>query len=151
MAKTIGYMITWTTYGTWLQGDNRGYVKNGEIYPANPSLEKSNRQKLIKNPIKLSKNHRETVKQAIYEKANRINQEIHALAVRSNHIHIVVDYIQMPIGLVVMGYKNCAQYALRQAGVTGRVWTKGFDKRYCFDQQSLKKKIDYVNSHNKYI
>ena len=151
MAKTIGYMITWTTYGTWLQGDNRGYVKDGTICPANPSLAELNRQKLIKNPIKLSKNHRAVVKQAIYEKANRLNQKIHALAVQSNHIHIVAGYIPMPIGLVVMGYKNCAQYALRKAGVIGRIWTKSFDKRFCFDRQSLNKRIDYVNSHNKYI
>jgi len=151
MAKKIGYMITWTTYGTWLQGDKRGYVKDGIIYPENPSLEKLNQQKLKKNPIKLSKNHRATVKQAIYEKVNHLNQKIHALAVRSNHVHIAVDYISKPIGIVVMGYKNCAQYALRKAGVTGRIWTKGFDKRYCFDRQSLKKRIDYDNSHNKYI
>jgi len=30
MARMIGYMLTRTTYGTWLQGDKRGYVKDGE-------------------------------------------------------------------------------------------------------------------------
>ncbi len=30
MASMIGYMLTWTTYGTWLRGDKRGYVKDGE-------------------------------------------------------------------------------------------------------------------------
>ncbi len=149
MAKTLGYMITWTTYGTWLQGDKRGYVKKGKIYPDNPSIAESNRQKLVKNPVKLSKVHRAIVKQVIYEKADQLNQTIHALAVRSNHVHIVAEYIPMPIGSVVRIYKNSAQAALRKAGVCGRVWTKGFDKHYCFDQQSLKIRIDYVNSHNK--
>ena len=32
MAKTLGYLITWTTYGTWLQGDERGYAKKGKVY-----------------------------------------------------------------------------------------------------------------------
>jgi hypothetical protein len=27
MVKTLGYMITFTTHGTWLQGDERGFVK----------------------------------------------------------------------------------------------------------------------------
>jgi len=36
--KIIGYMITWTTYGSWLQGGKRGYVKNGKILPANDKL-----------------------------------------------------------------------------------------------------------------
>ena len=35
MEKTLGYMITLTTYGTWLQGDKRGYVKNGITYLSN--------------------------------------------------------------------------------------------------------------------
>ena len=42
MAKTLGYMVTWTTYGTWLQGDERGYVKNGKILSENPALKKVN-------------------------------------------------------------------------------------------------------------
>jgi len=29
--RIIGYMVTWTTYGTWLQGEKKGYVKNGKI------------------------------------------------------------------------------------------------------------------------
>jgi len=31
MREIIGCMITWTTYGSWLQGDKRGYVKDGKI------------------------------------------------------------------------------------------------------------------------
>lgn len=30
MVRMIAYMLTWTTYGTWLQGDKRRYVKDGE-------------------------------------------------------------------------------------------------------------------------
>ena len=30
MARMIGYILTWTTYDTWLQGNKRGYVKDGE-------------------------------------------------------------------------------------------------------------------------
>lgn len=148
MAKTIGYMITWTTYGSWLQGDKRGFVKKGRIYTANQSLTNSNRQSLSKEPVKLSKSHRRIVANAISEKANQLNQRIYALSVSSNHVHIVVDYIPKPIGLVVTHYKNSAQVALRKAGLCGRVWTKGFDKRYCFDQKSLRNRIHYVNSHN---
>jgi len=149
MAKTLGYMITFTTYGTWLQGDERGFVKDGITYAANQSLAQSNKQNLSKNPVKLSKNQRVIAAKAIYEKANRLNQKILALAVCSNHVHIVANYISEPIGLVVSHYKNSAQVVLRKVGLTGRIWTKGFDKRYCFDVQALKSRIDYVNSHPK--
>jgi REP element-mobilizing transposase RayT len=85
---------------------------------------------------------------AIYKKASRLNQNILALAVCSNHVHVVVDYVPIPVGKIVSHYKNAAQVALRRVGVAGRVWTKGFDKRYCFDEQTLKSRIDYVNSHH---
>jgi len=149
MAKTIAYMITWTTYGTWLQGDERGYVKNGQILPPNQSLEDSNKQNLSKEPVKLSNVQRQIVQNAILEKADQLNQKIFVLSVSSNHVHIVAEYIPMPIGLVVRHYKGVAQTALRKTGLSGRIWTKGFDKRYCFDEQTLKKRIDYVKSHNK--
>lgn len=149
MAETLGYMITWTTYGTWLQGDKRGFVKKGKIYPSNQSLANSNKQNLSKNPIRLSKTQRQEVASAIFEKAHQLNQKIYALSVASNHVHIVAEYIPKPIGLVVTHYKNAAQVALRRVGVSGRIWTKGFDKRYCFDQETLNNRIYYVNSHNK--
>jgi hypothetical protein len=53
------------------------------------------------------------------------------------------------MGKIVSYYKNAAQIVLRKFGLTGRVWTKGFDKRYCFDEQALKSRIDYVNSNHK--
>jgi REP element-mobilizing transposase RayT len=148
MAKTLGYMITFTTYGTWLQGDERGFVKDGKTYAANQSLADSNKQKLAENPVKLSKNNRAIAAKSIFEKANRIDQKILALAVCSNHVHIVVDYVPIPMGKIVSYYKNAAQISLRKAGLAGRISTKGFDKRYCFDEQALKSRIDYVNSHN---
>jgi len=30
VSKIIGCMLTWTTYGTWLQEDEKGYVKDGK-------------------------------------------------------------------------------------------------------------------------
>jgi REP element-mobilizing transposase RayT len=141
-------MITFTTYGTWLQGDERGFVKDGKTYAANQSLADSNKQKLAENPVKLSKNNRAIAAKSIFEKANRIDQKILALAVCSNHVHIVVDYVPIPMGKIVSYYKNAAQISLRKAGLAGRISTKGFDKRYCFDEQALKSRIDYVNSHN---
>jgi hypothetical protein len=148
MAKMIGYLITWTTYGSWLQGDKRGYVKNGKTYPSKPSLFESNSQRLSKEAVKLAKEHRQIVTNAILNKAVQLNQKIYALAVTSKHIHIVADYIHRPIGRVVSHYKNASQIALRKAGLCGKIWTKGFDKRYCFDGQSLRNRINYVESHN---
>jgi len=142
-------MITWTTYGTWLQGSEKGFVKDGKILPANKSLADSNKQSLSRNPVKLSKDQQQIVTQAILEKAKKIKQQIYAISVSPCHVHIVAGYISEPIGLVVNCYKNTAQYALRGTGLEGRIWTKGFDKRYCYNEQALNNRVRYVKSHNK--
>jgi len=149
MAKTFGYMITFTTYGTWLQGDNRRYVKDGKILPANEALLQSNQQLQVQDTVKLSKPQQEIVHQAIMKQAELLKQQIYALAVKSTHIHIVAEYIPEPIAKIVAYYKSAARLALKTMGCDGKVWTKGYDVRYCFDDKMLERKIKYVNSHSK--
>ncbi len=150
MAKTIAYMVTWTTYGTRLQGDKRKYVKDGQILLPNEELAEANAQSLTKDPVRFDRGQRRIVGDAIRQKAVQFNQQIYALAVRSNHVHLLVKYIPKPIELVVQHYKSCAFMALRKIGIAGQIWTKGFNKRYCFNEATLQKKIEYVNKrlHN---
>jgi REP element-mobilizing transposase RayT len=147
MAKTLGYMVTWTTYGTWLQGNKRKYVKDGQIMPPNEELADANARALTKDAVQLSFNQRRIAEEAIRQKAIQFGQRIYALSVCEKHVHLVVEYIPKPIGIVVQRYKSCAVRALRKDGMQGRVWTTGFNKRYCFDGDTLQQKINYVNDH----
>jgi REP element-mobilizing transposase RayT len=147
MPKTLAYMVTWTTYGTWLQGDDHKYVKDGQTLPANESLAAANKEALEKDPVRFNKGHRRIVEEAIRQKAVQFGQQIYALAVCSNHVHLLAGYIPKPIDFVVQHYKAAGLIALRKIGIQGKVWTKGFDKRYCFDEATLQKKIEYVNGH----
>ena len=149
MAKTAGYMITWTTYGSWLQGDERGYVKEGRIYPGDELLRQNNERLQIHKAIRLSKAQRQLVQNAIIKEAERQGQRIYALAVCSNHVHLLLEYIPRPLSKVLAHYKTAARLALRTLGQTGKVWAKGYDKRFCFDQATLAQKIKYVQGHNK--
>jgi len=142
-------MLTWTTYGSWLQGDNRGYVKDGKILEKNEALQKVNMKKLKIGPVELSCQERQIVREAILNKAESLEQKIYALAVCQNHVHIVAQRISESIEMVVSRYKNAARLALRANGFIGRVWTRGFDKRFCFNQQDLKTRIEYVQTHYK--
>ena len=141
-------MITWTTYGTWLQGDKRGYVKNGKILSENKNLWKRNKINQTKKAIRLTKSNRQTVREAILNEAEKLGQAIYSMAVCANHVHIVAECIDETIETVVARYKKAARQALNSNGFVGRVWTKGYDKRYCFDENSLKNKIDYVQRHD---
>ena len=149
MARMIGFMATWTTYGTWLQGDKKGYVKNGSILDANPELEQSNKEQLKHDKIKIPKDLRTIVKNAILKEAEEIDQKVYAIAICSNHVHIVVESIGKKCGYSVGRFKRAATTALRKFGFANIIWTKGFDKRYCFNEKSLKNRIEYVERHKR--
>lgn len=140
-------MVTWTTYGTWLQGDKRGYVKDGKTLCKNDALLQSNLKRLKNPATRLDAEHRAIVRDAILEKAQEIHQQIYAIAICSSHVHIVADRTNETIEKVVSYYKNAARLALRAGGFDGRVWTKGFDKRFCFNRMDLASRINYVKNH----
>ena len=147
MAKTLGYMITMATYGTWLQGDEKGYVKNGKIHCANPKLKQANIESMTRAKVRLNSKQKEIARTAILNEAEKAGEKILALAVYSNHVHIVLCYSGQPVEKTIGSLKNAARIALQKEGFAGRVWARGFDKRYCFDEKSLKGRIDYVQRH----
>jgi len=144
MGKIIGYMVTWTTYGTWLQGDKRGYVKGGEILQGNENI-RGICQRLQKQPaVILNEEEKQTAQEAILTESEKIGQTIKALAVCTNHVHLVAEPCRESIEKIVSRYKNVAMFALHKRGRNGRIWTHGFDKRFCFTEDELTARINYV-------
>ena len=148
MGRVIAYMITWTTYGAWLQGDKRGYVKRGKILNEDKFLQEKCKEMMKSREFKLTKRQQQVAKDAIIEKANGIGQILHSVAVCSNHVHLILENTKKPIGMAVSQYKNAARIALSKAGVNSKLWTRGFDKKYCFNEDELRNKIRYVEKHN---
>jgi REP element-mobilizing transposase RayT len=148
MKKMVGYMLTWTTYGSWLQGDERGYVKNGKVLAVNVGLRQANMLAQKAKTVKLNQKGQKIVRSAILSEAENLDQKIYAIAVHSNHVHIVLNPIARPISKILSHYKNATRLALEANGFVGKLWTKGYDKRYCFNEDELKSKIDYVRKHN---
>ncbi len=140
-------MVTWTAYGSWLQGDRRKYVKDGQILNPNPSLETKNKENMKYPKVSLNAPQKEIIEKAIIEESAGLNQKIYAIAVRSNHIHLVTDCNFISAASAVSHYKNAARLAVESNGFVGRLWTKGFSVRYCFDEDQLNKVIQYVNRH----
>jgi len=147
MPNTLGYMLTWTTYGTWFQGDKRGYVKKGVTLPGDEALLETNKESQSEETLRLTPQHKKVVYDAIINQADEIGQKVLAIVVYSNHIHLVVDYIPKPISEVIAYYKKAGRLALKAFGLYGKIWTAGYDKRYCFDQKTLEQKIKYVRNH----
>ncbi len=147
MGQLAGYMVTWTTYGSWLQGDEKGYVKNGEVLKGGRHLQKANKSIMQYDAVRLRTREKEIIRSAIMEAGRYLGEEIKAISVWSNHVHVVVGYSGRPIEDIVSRFKNKGYFALRKEGFAGRLWTRGFDKRYCYDENSLQRRIEYVRRH----
>ncbi len=140
-------MITWTTYGTWLQGGEKGFVKDGEVRGENIAIKKDCEKKLEGELVRLGRSEKSAVRDAMLEAAKRFRQKILAITVCSNHLHIVAEYVDVPVSVLVGYYKNAGRAALKKGRFEGKVWTKGYDKRFCFSEKDLKARVDYVNKH----
>ncbi len=147
MSKIVGYMLTWTTYGSWLPGDERRYVQDGKtLYGDKNVLEKNkNRQKT--ETVKLNRNEKQIVEKTIICEAKRIGQVIEAIVIYSNHVHLLARPCGESIEETVARYKSITTRALWKIGRTGRIWTKGYDTRFCFNEDHIIKKKQYINNH----
>lgn len=146
MGQTLGVMLTMTTYGTWLRGDRRGWVDAGRIMPPDPELRDMDRRRMDYPPFYFN-----TAQQIaagtfiIRELREKLGATAHALAVESWHVHLVTGPLTQPIGDVSKAIKLAVLHGLH----LGRpVWTDGYDKRWCFDTQTLAARIRYVENHN---
>ena len=91
MDDPVTYFITWTTYGTWLPGDSRGWRKwqAGE-QPPRPLLEEWCRSHMKEEAVLLSECQREAVETICRRHAEIRGWELHAVSAQSNHVHIAV-------------------------------------------------------------
>ncbi len=148
MSKVIGYMVTWTTYGSWLPGDKRGYVRNGQTLSGDCKILEQNRACQKSPTVKLDRREIQVVRQAILKEARRIGHEIEALTACTNHVHLAARPHSQSIEKIIGKYKSLTTRALWKYGRQGNVWTKGYDKRFCFSEEELERKVRYVNKHN---
>lgn len=130
MDEPFTYFITWTTYGTWLPGDQRGWRKmnKGHQQPQ-PLLEKWSRNQMNEPSVLLNKLQRNKVETVCLEHSQIRGWTIHAISARSNHIHLVVTADVAP-SKIRDQLKANATRVLRQDPdpmTNTKIWTRGGD------------------------
>src|SRR4051794_8559842 len=99
------WLLTSTTYGTWLPGDERGFVSpvgdgpgpeglpNTPGTPVDadmPGLARSAREHLKGPPVYLTRDHAEVLLAQLQETARYRGWLLLAVAIMANHFHLVV-------------------------------------------------------------
>ena len=95
MPRPIAFFITWTTYGTWLQGDDRGSIlgrggKQPRMIAPRRGLAQANHKGLKHEPVLFSESQRRIVEDTIRSHCEFKSWRLYAVAVRTNHVHVVV-------------------------------------------------------------
>ncbi len=139
--------ITWTTYGTWLPGDHRGWRKwkRGQR-PPQPRLEEWCRDRLMEQPVLLNEVQRRAVENVILEHAEFRQWILHAVSARSNHVHAAVSAAAIPKQVRDQLKANAtrALRALPNPVSNEKVWTKGGDIEFIDTDDDLEKVVLYI-------
>lgn len=152
MPQPVAYLITFTTYGTWLHGRDPGSVDRGHNVPGTPFLpvnadvERSRQQAMRQEPYSFDQPRRTVVLRTIREVAAHRTWKLWAVHVRTNHVHIVVTAGDKP-EKVMADFKAWASRRLREAfgePAERNRWTQHGSTRYLNTQQSLTAAIAYV-------
>jgi protein-tyrosine phosphatase len=93
---SAAWLLTYRCYATWLPGDRRGYIErtpDGRRYMAPPRhrLEAWVAQRLPRAPQSLDATARAVVDTAIRDQCLHAGWVLHAVHVRTNHVHAVVQ------------------------------------------------------------
>jgi len=150
--EPIGYLITFTTYGTWLHGNQAGSVlkdkKNSgtKLLDAEPKLEKTEIATLQNTPFIMNFQHRRIVLEAILEVCRYRHWNAYAVHVRTNHVHAVVSG-KSPVERIMNDFKIYGTKALKKDAsppLPGKLWTRHGSTRYLWNQQELPDAVCYV-------
>ena len=92
MPAPLAYFISWTTKGSWLHGDPRGWVMDGieGIREPDAELYERMRQQMSDDAVVLDHEQRAIVMKTINEHCAIRHWTLHAINARTNHVHIVV-------------------------------------------------------------
>lgn len=157
------WFLTWTTYGTWLPGDERGFVSpkfEGDVVEkrnnvigteydsGRPELTQLAQANLIGEPVFLTSEQALTLKSQFEETAKYRGWRIVVGAIMNNHVHLVVGVAGDPKpSYLLRDFKSYGSLALnRQFGkrASGTWWTEQGSKRKVKDFRHYEAVVSYV-------
>ncbi|MGI8927449.1 MAG: transposase [Tepidiformaceae bacterium] len=148
----LAYFLTWTCYGTWLPGDDRGWIDAGHNLPGTPRLQPDatirahTGARLLSAPVTLDGEQRQVVANTIRTVCGYRQWQLHALNVRTNHVHVVASAAEQPDRLL-SALKAWSTRRLRELGMApggSPVWTKHGSTRYLWLQRDVDAASTYV-------
>ncbi|MEN0111088.1 MAG: hypothetical protein AAF805_10225 [Planctomycetota bacterium] len=170
------WLLTSTTYGTWLPGDARGSVTavrevrleqaprhsrrehnrfGDPVEPVIVGLFRSATDHLKGQPVRLSADQAAVVLRQFIETAEHRSWRLVGAAVMANHFHVVVGTRGSEDGRkTLVDLKSYATRALNRSFghcAEGRWWTRHGSHRRLFDERALAAATNYVLNRQPHV
>jgi REP element-mobilizing transposase RayT len=153
MPNPVAYLITFTTYGTWLHGDGRGsadregHNRFGDEYlPPEVPRQRFERSETNGEPFHLDEYRRFIVLATLQEVCTHRGWQLLAAHVRSNHLHAIVAGDASPERMM-NDFKSYASRRLNEAKVDSadrKRWTRHGSTRYLWTEDHVQAACRYV-------
>jgi REP element-mobilizing transposase RayT len=150
------WFLTWTTYGSWLPGDGRGFTDSEHNQPSTPvatpnaGLRKFAEQQMTGRPVVLSIKHADILLAQFQETVRFRDWLLIAVAIMQTHLHLVVGVTGDPEPSLVLGdLKSYGSQALNRdigRSPSGTWWTDLGSKRKLPDARSVESAVAYVTT-----
>ncbi len=153
MREPVGFFITWTCYGTWLYGDERGSVDDQHNVYGTPLLPTQHRRvsavrvRLTHEPVRLVSAAQSVVTLTIEDHCRKRGWELLAVNARSNHVHVVVRFAGVAPEKMLGEWKAWSTRRLRTKGLMPAglpVWTRHGSTRYLWNEHDIAPAVAYV-------
>jgi REP element-mobilizing transposase RayT len=145
--EPIAFFITWTIYGSHLQGDEPGWRRRRGEQPPQPLLAEWRRDRLKHEVVSLSPEQRDAVENKCQQHCEHRGWHLSAVNARSTHVHVVVTAAGFSGKTVRDQLKANATRGLRERWpqFSGRpVWTVGGDWVCINTENDLEQIVLYV-------
>ena len=115
MQEPLAYYLTWTTYGSWLPGDERGWVaRPGEFREPDVQRTDAARRLMTEPPLTLDLEQRRVVEDTIAAHCRIRGWRLHAVNARTQHIHVVVTAPERRPEVVMDQFKAWCTWRLKE-------------------------------------
>jgi REP element-mobilizing transposase RayT len=145
--EPLAFFITWTVYGTFLQGDLRGWRKRGSGHQLpEPRLMNWRESRLKHRVLLLNEEQRECVRYEIQRHCDHRKWSLRGVAIRSNHVHVVVAANESGSKVRDQLKANCTR-GLRSKWpvfLDRDIWTHGGDWQCVNDEEGLERVLIYT-------
>lgn len=152
MGSPLAYFLTWRTYGTWLPGDERGWINNDNNLAGHPVgshdsvLHDRAEAAMRSKSFLLNGEARQTVDLAIAGVCAHKKWTLIARSARSNHVHVVLSCNDSP-EKAMNTLKAWATRRLRETDEVGPeqdVWARHGSTIWLWTAEQVERKRDYV-------